>query len=122
MSRGHHEGTIRLRSDGRWEARVSLPNGKRKSLMGRSRSEGAAKLRVTQNELEKGVLPRDARITVQSYFNQWLTDMRPSIDYQTYRMYELQVRLHLLPHIGKVTLTNLSPAHLNRIYAELIAQ
>lgn len=122
MPRGHHEGSIRLCSDGRWEARISLPNGKRKSLMGRSRSEVAAKLRVTQNELEKGVLPRDARITIQPYFNQWLTDMRPSIDYQTYRMYEMQVRLHLLPHIGKVTLTNLSPTHLNRIYAELIAQ
>lgn len=30
--RGHHEGTIRQRPDGTWEARLSLPGGKRKSL------------------------------------------------------------------------------------------
>jgi hypothetical protein len=54
MQRGHREGSIRLRSDGRWEARISLPDGKRKSLMGRSRAEVVAKLRATQNDLEKG--------------------------------------------------------------------
>jgi hypothetical protein len=27
--RGHNEGSIRQRADGTWEARLSLPNGKR---------------------------------------------------------------------------------------------
>jgi len=30
--RGHNEGSIQHRADGRWEARVSLPGGKRKAL------------------------------------------------------------------------------------------
>jgi integrase len=88
--------------------------------MGRSRAEVVAKLRATQNDLAKGVLPVDARMTVKSYFDQWLTDMRPSLDYKSYRLYERLIRLYLVPRIGKLALCALTPAHLNRVYAELL--
>jgi hypothetical protein len=35
--RGHHEGTIYQRADGRWVAAISLPDGKRRSLYGKTR-------------------------------------------------------------------------------------
>ncbi len=37
--RGHGEGGIRQRPDGTWEARLSLPGGKRKSLYAKTRRE-----------------------------------------------------------------------------------
>jgi hypothetical protein len=34
--RGNHEGSIRVRDDGRFEARYTLPDGTRKSIQGKS--------------------------------------------------------------------------------------
>ena len=42
--RGNSEGTITKRADGRWEARISLPDGKRKSFYGKTRQEVARRL------------------------------------------------------------------------------
>lgn len=39
--RGNNEGSITRRSDGRWQARVTQENGKRKSLYGATRQEVA---------------------------------------------------------------------------------
>ena len=51
---GHNEGSIRQRTDGSWEVRISLPNGKRKSLYGKTRREVQDKLRVAQRDLDAG--------------------------------------------------------------------
>ena len=42
--RGNNEGMIRKRSDERWEARISLPDGTRKSFYGKTRQEVQGKL------------------------------------------------------------------------------
>ena len=55
--RGHQEGTIYQRSDGRWEARVTLPDGTRKSLYAATRSVAAKRMREAQDNLSKGVMP-----------------------------------------------------------------
>lgn len=38
--RGNQEGSITQLSDGRWQARLSLDNGKRKAFYGKTRQEG----------------------------------------------------------------------------------
>ena len=38
--RGNSEGSITKRPDGRYEARVTLPDGKRESFYGKTRQEG----------------------------------------------------------------------------------
>jgi hypothetical protein len=37
--RGNNEGSIKLRGDGRYEARVTLPSGRRKSYYGKTRAD-----------------------------------------------------------------------------------
>jgi len=43
--RGHGEGAIYQRADGRWVARVVLPDGKRKSYYTKTRRDASTKLR-----------------------------------------------------------------------------
>jgi hypothetical protein len=43
--RGDHEGTIYQRADGRWEARVTMGVGARRSFYGATRQEVVQKLR-----------------------------------------------------------------------------
>lgn len=110
--RGHNEGTIRHRSDGRWEARISLANGKRKSLFGRTRRDVQDKLRTAQREIEAGLDLGAGRQTVGAFLDRWLVDVaKPSIRPKTYASYTQLVRLHLKPALGHHQLAKLSPHH-----------
>lgn len=118
--RGNGEGSIRKRTDGRWEAMVSLPDGRRKSLYGKTRNEVARKLAEVLRDISKGLPVPLERLTVAAFLTDWLSmkqlDLRPS----TYVNYETQIRRHILPAIGHLTLTKLTATDLNRMYAESV--
>lgn len=48
--RGHGEGSIYQRKDGRWAATITLEGQKRKTFYGKTRKEVQEKLRVALNE------------------------------------------------------------------------
>ncbi len=50
--RGNREGTIYKRADGRWEAKIALEDGQRKSFYGDTRAEVARRLAEAQHEVE----------------------------------------------------------------------
>ena len=54
--RGHGEGSIYQRPDGRWVGQVSLEDGKRKYLYGKTRKEVADKLHQALQEQKQGIL------------------------------------------------------------------
>lgn len=110
--RGHNEGSIRQRSDGKWEARLSLPNGKRKSLYAKTRREAQDKLKAALRDLDNGLDLSIRRQTVGQFLDRWLEDVvKPSTRHSTHHSYALMVRLHLKPEIGHIALTELTPQH-----------
>lgn len=118
--RGHHEGTIRQRPDGLWEARLSLVNGKRKSLYGKTRKEVQEKLKSAQRDVDAGLDLSAGRQTVAAYLDKWLdASVRPSVKVKTFEGYESIVRVRVKPHIGRVVLTRLTPLDLQGLYATL---
>jgi hypothetical protein len=83
--RGHGEGSIKQRADGLWEARVSLPNGKRKSLYGKTRKEAQDKLRAALRDVDAGLDLSAGRQTVAQFLDQWLAaSVKPSVKTKTY--------------------------------------
>jgi len=50
----------------------------------------------------------------------WLDGVRPSLKPRTWDRYEEQVRLHLIPHLGRLSLERLGPADVQRTYAALL--
>ena len=54
--RGNHEGNIRRRSDGRWEARITLEGGRVKSFYGKTRADVVQRLARAQHERTQGLL------------------------------------------------------------------
>src|SRR5918992_1315402 len=98
--RGHGEGSIKQRTDGLWEARVSLPGGKRRSLYGKTRREAQDKLRGALRDLDAGLDLAAGRQTVGHYMARWLADVaKPKVRPSTYKSYESYVRLHILPGV-----------------------
>ena len=118
--RGHNEGTIRRRPDGLWEARLSLPAGKRNGLYGKTRKEVQDKLRAAQRDIDAGLDLSAGRQTVAQYLDSWLAgSVKPSARIKTYEGYESIVRVRVAPRLGKRPLAKLAPLDLQALYTEL---
>jgi integrase len=59
--------------------------------------------------------------TVASYLNRWLAHMKGRVRARTWEGYEYLVRLHALPRLGEIAITDLGPLDLQDLYAELTA-
>lgn len=118
--RGNLEGSIYQRkSDGLWVAALMLPNGKRKTLYGKSRMEARDKLREAQREQERGRDLSAKTETVAQFLTRWLTDVaRSSVRPSTYDSYTYLVRSHLVPTIGHHRLPLLTPQHVQALLEE----
>lgn len=112
---GRHEGTINQRRDGRWEARIDLGwhDGKRvrKSLYGRSRAAVAEALNKAVRDHAQGLPVAVERQTVGQFLERWLETVKPSLGPRTFQHYEMVVRLHVAPELGRLRLERLAPQH-----------
>jgi integrase len=114
------EGTIRQRPDGVWEARLTLPGGKRKSLYAPTEDALLTKLRRAQRDLEDGVNLSAETMTVAQFLDKWLAaSVKPSVKTKTYEGYESIVRVRVVPRLGRKKLTKLTALDLQSLYTDL---
>lgn len=117
--RGNGEGHIRQRRDGRWEAMLTLPDGRRSSLYGKTRAEASEKLIELQRTIQQGLpVAHHARMLTVDYLDDWLVRIEGTVRATTLRRYR-ELLLHAVRAIGRVQLARLTPAHLDRLYAHL---
>jgi integrase len=115
---GNGEGGIRYRVDlDRYEARLTLEDGRRRSLYGRNRQEVAAKLAEALRDRAHGVPIMGERATLGPYLEGWLTAKKHRIKPRSWRRYEEITRRHIVPTLGKVSLKRLCPQDLERLYS-----
>ena len=123
--RGHGEGTIGQRSDGRWIAQVMVgykSDGKpdRRTVYGKTRSECQRKLDELRRRARSGLIG-DAgagRESVGAFLARWLDAIDGTIRPSTLYRYRVIVNNHLVPTIGRYKLADLRPEHLVQLYAE----
>lgn len=124
--RANGEGTIWRRSDGRWcGATYAMTNHggrKRVYVYGKTRVEAREKLTALQRELDRGVRVSEENWTVADYLTHWLeTVVKPYRAPKTHQGYELVVRRHIIPTLGKRRLRSLSVADVRRLIQVLEA-
>ncbi len=74
------------------------------------------------NSLETGSYIKPKKTTLGLYLEQWLQDYAATNTApRTYERYAEIVRLHLIPNLGRITLTQLKPEHLQSYYARALA-
>ena len=118
--RGHGEGAIYQRKDGRWVAALILPSGKRKALYGKTRKDAADKLKHAISDIDRGLDLSAGRQTVAQYLDKWLAaSVKPSVKVKTYEGYESIVRVRVAPRIGTKQLAKLTALDLQALYTEL---
>lgn len=127
-TRGNRDGRPYQRSsDGKWVATVYLPNGKRKPVYGNTRKEVLEKKkRVEQEIADQQPLTVGRTPTLGTYLTKtWLAvtlEQRVAagrLSPSTLDSYRDNTAKHIVPHLGKVKLVDLSPAHLRTWLLEL---
>ena len=86
------------------------PHGGRRRVVayGKSRQEARVKLRELFDRAERNIPATPANLTVAAYLTEWLAYIRRHVRPSTYVGYETNVRLHLIPRIGKKKLAQLA--------------
>ena len=106
--RANGEGNIRKRPDGTWEARYTF-DGKRHSVYGKTQAEVRKKLTEAQAQIDGGAYIAPSKITVAEWLNKWQAECLSSLKQSTRTRYEKDIRLYIIPAIGKVKLNALRP-------------
>jgi integrase len=115
--RGNGEGTITQRKNGTWEARITLEDGKRKSIYGKTRKEVQDKLKVALREQQQGTLVTASQQKLEDFLNDWLENtQKHSVKPRTFERYEEIVRLHINPVLGRHYLHKLTPQQVQAFY------
>lgn len=105
-------GGVYHRADGRWEAKtfIDTPDGRRKriSVYGNSEREVLDELGKLHDQQRRGIPVATTTMTVAEYMTYWLEQVaEPAVRRTTYATYEGDVRLHIVPGIGKRKLKTL---------------
>lgn len=84
-----------------------------------SRPEAQKRLRQILTELDKGTFTKPGKATVADYLQMWLVEnCKPNLSPHTVQLYSYICRFHVIPAIGMITLTELRPQHLQKLYSE----
>jgi integrase len=124
--RGQNEGSVFQRSDGRWEARISLgwQNGKRirRSFYGETMAEVNGILLKARADHAAGLPVKVENQTVAQFLEHWLRDaVAASVRALTLEQYQQHVRLYLRPAFGQQQLQKLYPPDIQRFIVERLA-
>ena len=103
-------GTIRLRPDGRYEARVVVgydiwtKEPIRKSIYAKTKSECARKLREVAVEVDHGTYAETKNMKLSQWLEIWLEMYTSSIRPGTLVSYKNSVNRHINPRLGRFKL------------------
>ncbi len=118
LRRGHNEGNIRQRTDGRWEVRLSAgidyKTGKprRTSTCCNTRQEAIAILQQQAHEVRTQGWRDPMSVTLGEWYEYWLdTYMKDTVKQSTYASYRSYLNKHFCV-LGKILLKEIRTAHL----------
>ena len=122
LRRGHNEGNIRRRTDGRWEVRLSAgidyKTGKprRTSTCCNTRQEAIAILQQQAHEVRTQGWRDPMSVTLGEWYEYWLdTYMKDTVKQSTYASYRSYFNKHFCV-LGKILLKKLEPHTLQEFY------
>ena len=126
--RGNNEGTIRKRSDGRWEAVFTTghkADGKsiRRSVYGATRKEVSSRLHEILRQIEHEEYVEPQKLTVGDWLDEWWkVYCLPFKKTSTATGYESCIVWHLKPYIGHRQLQGLRAEHIQAVVNALVSE
>ncbi|MFD7651663.1 tyrosine-type recombinase/integrase [Streptomyces albidoflavus] len=124
--RANGESAIYLGKDERWHARVPMgykDDGSpyRRHLTRPTRRELVEEVRRLEKQRDQGTAQQPGKPwTVGKWLEHWVENIAKStVSENTYDGYEVAVRVHLVPGVGKHRIDRLEPEHLESLYRRM---
>lgn len=118
-------GSIRQRSDGRWEARYTyedeLGAKKRGSVYGATQKECKRKLTEILKAVDDGTYRKTQRYTVGQWLDEWIDTYCNDLKPMTIEGYKSKIKNNIKPYWGDVPLSSLTNLKLQKYYNQLEA-
>lgn len=121
-TRANNEGNIKLRSDGRYEVRITVDydkmTGKPKRISKYAKTKEEAVKLLNQMSFMNDTSPNNfTRVTLGDWLDLCLeVYMKHTLKQSTYLSYESYIRVHLKPALGDIVLQELTPRTLQLFY------
>lgn len=121
MARSNGLGTIKKRSDGRWEGQYTCgkdENGKliRKSVYGKTKREVELKLAEITTDQQRGEFINPEKILYKEWLLTWVDDYLGSVKASTVTNYKYHIDQNIIPAIGGVKLQLLTAPMIQKLY------
>ncbi|HEY7094953.1 MAG TPA: tyrosine-type recombinase/integrase, partial [Ktedonobacterales bacterium] len=116
--RGNLEGTIYQRADGRYEAKVTLPDGTRKSFYRKTRKAADDALTKAKGNVAQGIPVSPEKQSVAQYLASWLDGAEHGLKPRTVTSYRNAITHHIAPALGRIKLARLDPQTVRGFYAK----
>lgn len=121
--RANGEGNLRKREDGKgWEARYYDLKGKRHSVYGKSQKEVRNKLEEALDAMNSDSSLEDSDTTVSQWLKIWGKDFLGNVKQGTADNYEMLMRVHVIPTLGEIKLTDLKTPVIQRLYNQKLVE
>lgn len=95
------------------------PDYKSCTVKGTSK-DAEAKLAEIINSINYGEYVPPGKENVGQYLTRWLEEIKPTVRNTTWVWYEVNCRLHLIPTLGHIKLTKLTPLQIQSAYRKLL--
>ena len=124
--RANGEGSIRKRSDGRWEGRYTVgydENGKvkMKNVLGKTQAEVKEKLKEEIEEAKVLDVSKSESYTVAEWAALWFeVYAKPNIRERTADYYNRYITKHIVPCLGDIKLNKLTGRQIQKMYNDLL--
>ena len=124
--RANGEGSIRKRSDGRWEGRYTVgydENGKvkMKNVLGKTQAEVKEKLKIKLEESKVLDVAKSESYTVGEWAALWFNIYaKPNIRERTADYYNRYITKHIVPCLGDIKLNKLTGRQIQKMYNDLL--
>ena len=121
-------GSIRQRTDGTWEARITVGTdpgtGKpeRKSVYGKTQADVRKKMTAVLRAVDSGTYQAPDKTTVAEWLDEWMkTFCAVKVKPLTYSSYEVAIKNHIKPAIGAVKIQAVKGVHIQKLYNSMTA-
>jgi len=82
-----------------------------------TKKDAEKRLAELLHQIDTAIYMKPSKATIADYLQGWLTDYaKPNLSPRSFERYESIVRVHLIPEIGKIPMTQLRPSHLQKLH------
>ncbi|MCR8985980.1 site-specific integrase [Brevibacillus laterosporus] len=106
-----------------WYFEINYSEGgkyKKKKKRGfKTKKEAEAAMFEVQNQLNKGTYIEPSKMLYSSFMEDWLKDKQTKVKKRTLETYSGLVNNHIIPSLGEIELSKLTPRHIQNLYNSL---